>query len=230
MDIRKLGEFDMGINIAEIKNQNLKELATLVDNSSDGKTRGNGMIDGCELSVFIDKAKKFGMETECSEILGLTVTTNKNDAKTVKKTEVNLVELKEKIDQKKSEIALITEKIYGRVYLKTEIPKEKSYTEGSLSFLGKVAAAGTVLGAAVSFGHIFSSTAPGLKECAKFGGKTFAVTALFFTALGAYDRFTNNSNAKKARENEEKHPKLTNELKKAQQELKALQKQYDEYV
>ena len=228
MDIRKLGEFDMGINIAEIKNQNLKELATLVDKSSNGKTRGNGMIDDCELSVFIDKAKKFGMETECSEILGLTVTTNKNDAKKVKETEVNLVELKEKIQQKKSEIALISEKIYGKEYLKTGIPNEKSYTKGTLSGLGYGAAAGTALGVAGAFGHIFSSTAPGLKECAKFGGRTFAVIALFGTALGAIDTFINNSNAKKARENEEKHPKLMNELKEAQQELKALQKRYDE--
>ena len=64
----------MEINISQIKNQKLRELATLVDNSFNGKTRGNGMIDNCELSVFIDKAKTAGMESECSELLGFSKT------------------------------------------------------------------------------------------------------------------------------------------------------------
>lgn len=72
----------MGINISQIKNQNLKELASLVDNSFDGKTRGNGMIDDCELSVFIDKAKKSRMGAECAQVLGLSnVTQQKNTNK-----------------------------------------------------------------------------------------------------------------------------------------------------
>ena len=232
----------MGISIAEIKNQNLKELASLVDNSYDGKTRGNGMIDDCELSVFIDKAKTFGMEKECSEILGLSVTTNKNDAKNVKaepevanskktvaKSEVNLVELKEKIAQKESEIALITEKIYGIDYSKTGIPKENSYAKETLKGLGYGAAAGTLFGAAVAFGSLFEFNAPSLTECAKSGGKAFAAIALLGTALGAICTHINNSDARKATENEKKHPELMNKLQEAKQELKDLQKQYDEY-
>ena len=78
----------MGINISQIKNQNLKELASLVDNSFNGKTRGNGVIDDCEVSVFIDKAKKFGMESECTEILGLSKTTQKNNVQNVKAEQV----------------------------------------------------------------------------------------------------------------------------------------------
>ena len=233
----------MGINISEIKNQNLKELASLVDNSYDGKTRGNGMIDDCELSVFIDKAKTFGMETECSEILGLAVTTNKNNTqnvkaepevasskRTVEKSEVNLVELKEKITQKKSEIALITEKIYGYNYSQTGIPKENSYAKGTLKGLGYGAAAGTLFGALGAFGHIFDIGAPSLTECAKFGGKMALAITFLGTALGAFCTYINNSNARKATENEQKHPELMNKLKEAQQELKALQKQYNEYA
>lgn len=241
----------MGINISEIKNQNLKELATLVDNSYDGKTRGNGMIDDCELSVFIDKAKTFGMETECSEILGLAVTTNKNDAKnikaepevnssnnnvtteqqkTVKKSEINLIELKEKIHQKKTEIALFSEIIYGKDYSQTGIPKEKSYTKGALEGLGFGAAGGTLLGATGAFGHRFDIGAPSLTECAKVGGKMFVAIALLGTAIGAMYAHSNNSEAREAKENEQKHPELMNKLKEAQQELKALQKQYNEYA
>lgn len=62
-----------------IKNQKLRELATLVDNSFDGKTRGNGMIDNCELSVFIDKVKTAGMESECSELLCFSKTLLRRD-------------------------------------------------------------------------------------------------------------------------------------------------------
>lgn len=234
---------DMGINISEIKNQNLKELASLVDNSYDGKTRGNGMIDDCELSVFIDKAKTFGMETECSEMLGLAVTTNKSNTqnvkaepevasskKTVEKSEVNLVELKEKIAQKKSEIALITEKIYGYNYSQTGIPKENRYAKGTLKGLGYGAAAGTLFGALGAFGHIFDIGAPSLTECAKVGGKIAVAITLLGTALGAIGTHINNSNARKAKENEQKHPELMNKLKEAQQELKDLQKQYNEYA
>lgn len=241
----------MGINISEIKNQNLKELASLVDNSYDGKTRGNGMIDDCELSVFIDKAKTFGMETECSEMLGLAVTTNKSNTqnvkaepevassknnvtteqpKTVKKSEVNLVELKEKINQKESEIALITEKIYGYNYSQTGVPKENRYAKGTLKGLGYGAAAGTLFGALGAFGHIFDIGAPSLTECAKVGGKIAVAITLLGTALGAIGTHINNSNARKAKENEQKHPELMNKLKEAQQELKDLQKQYNEYA
>ena len=233
----------MGINISEIKNQNLKELASLVDNSYDGKTRGNGMIDDCELSVFIDKAKTFGMENECSEMLGLAVTTNKSNTqnvkaepevasskKTVEKSEVNLVELKEKIAQKKSEIALITEKIYGYNYSQTGIPKENRYAKGTLKGLGYGAAAGTLFGALGAFGHIFDIGAPSLTECAKVGGKIAVAITLLGTALGAIGTHINNSNARKAKENEQKHPELMNKLKEAQQELKDLQKQYNEYA
>ena len=233
----------MGINISEIKNQNLKELATLVDNSYDGKTRGNGMIDDCELSVFIDKAKTFGMETECSEMLGLAVTTNKSNTqnvkaepevasskKTVEKSEVNLVELKEKIAQKKSEIALITEKIYGYNYSQTGIPKENSYAKGTLKGLGYGAAAGTLFGALGAFGHIFDIGAPSLTECAKFGGKMALAITFLGTAFGAFCTYINNSNAREATKNEQKHPELMNKLKEAQQELKALEKQYNEYA
>ena len=233
----------MGINISEIKNQNLKELASLVDNSYDGKTRGNGMIDDCELSVFIDKAKTLGMETECSEMLGLAVTTNKSNTqnvkaepevasskKTVEKSEVNLVELKEKIAQKKSEIALITEKIYGYNYSQTGIPKENSYAKGTLKGLGYGATAGTFFGALGAFGHIFDIGAPSLTECAKVGGKITVAITLLGTALGAIGTHINNSNARKATENEQKHPELMNKLKEAQQELKDLQKQYNEYA
>ena len=68
----------MEINISQIKNQKLRELATFVDNSFNGKTRGNGMIDNCEQSVFIDKAKTAGMESECLELLGFSKTLPKD--------------------------------------------------------------------------------------------------------------------------------------------------------
>ena len=246
MDIRKLGEIDMGINIAEIKNQNLKELATLVDNSSNGKTRGNGMIDDCELSVFIDKAKKFGMETECSEILGLTVTKQNNNIqkekaepevvsfndnviaeqpKTVKKSEVNLIELKEKIHQKKSEIALISEKIYGQDY-SNGVPKEERSGRAIIHGLGSGAVLG-VAGAfltACAFVHDFDPVPR------KAVGWAFAIPTILGAIGGIVNAYGNSVAARKATENEEKHPKLMNELKEAQQELKALQKQYNEYA
>lgn len=237
----------MGINISEIKNQNLKELATLVDNSYDGKTRGNGMIDDCELSVFIDKAKTFGMETECSEILGLTVTKQNNNIqkekaepevvsfndnviaeqpKTVKKSEVNMVELKEKINQKESEIALITEKIYGMDYSQTGVPKEEHSGRAIIHGLGSGAVVG-VAGAfltACAFVHDFDPVPR------KAVGWAFAIPTILGAIGGIVNAYGNSVAARKATENEEKHPKLMNELKEAQQELKALEKQYNEYA
>lgn len=229
----------MGINISEIKNQNLKELATLVDNSYDGKTRGNGMIDDCELSVFIDKAKTFGMETECSEILGLAVTTNKSNTqnvktepevasskKTVEKSEVNMVELKEKINQKESEIALITEKIYGMDYSQTGVPKEEHSGRAIIHGLGSGAVVG-VAGAfltACAFVHDFDPVPR------KAVGWAFAIPTILGAIGGIVNAYGNSVAARKATENEEKHPKLMNELKEAQQELKALEKQYNEYA
>lgn len=237
----------MGINISEIKNQNLKELATLVDNSYDGKTRGNGMIDDCELSVFIDKAKTFGMDAECSEILGLAVTTNKSNTqnvkaepevassknnvtteqpKTVEKSEVNLVELKEKIAQKESEIALITEKIYGMDYSQTGVPKAEHSGRAIIHGLGSGAVVG-VAGAfltACAFVHDFDPVPR------KAVGWAFAIPAILGAIGGVVNAYGNSVAARKAKENEQKHPELMNKLKEAQQELKALQKQYNEYA
>ena len=237
----------MGINISEIKNQNLKELATLVDNSYDGKTRGNGMIDDCELSVFIDKAKTFGMETECSEILGLTVTKQNNNIqkekaepevvsfndnviaeqpKTIKKSEVNMVELKEKINQKESEIALITEKIYGMDYLQTGVPKEEHSGRAIIHGLGS----GAVVGVAGAFLTAFAFVHDFDPVPRKAVGWAFAIPTILGAIGGIVNAYGNSVAARKATENEEKHPKLMNELKEAQQELKALEKQYNEYA
>lgn len=228
----------MGINISEIKNQNLKELATLVDNSYDGKTRGNGMIDDCELSVFIDKAKTFGMQKECSEILGLAVTTNKSNTqnvkteqevasskKTVEKSEVNLVELKEKIAQKESEIALITEKIYGMDYSKG-VPKEEYSGLAILHGLGSGAVVGVAgaLATACAFVHDVDPVPR------KALGWAFAIPIVLGAIGGVVNAYGNSVDAREAKENEQKHPELMNKLKEAQQELKALQKQYNEYA
>ena len=236
----------MGISIAEIKNQNLKELANLVDKSYDGKTRGNGMIDDCELSVFIDKAKTFGMGKECSEILGLSVTTNKNDAKNVKaepevassknnvtteqpkavkKTEVNMVELKEKIAQKESEIALITEKIYGMDYSQTGVPKEEHSGRAIIHGLGSGALVG-VAGAIATACAFVDDFDPVPRKAL---GWAFAIPIVLGAIGGIVNAYGNSVAAKKATENEKKHPELMNKLQEAKQELKALQKQYDEY-
>ena len=85
----------MGIHISQIKNQNLKELASLVDNSFNGKTRGNGMIDDCELSVFIDKAKKFGMGAECAQVLGLGNVTQQH--KVIKNRQTNKMTIRKPV-------------------------------------------------------------------------------------------------------------------------------------
>ena len=85
----------MGIKISQIKNQNLKELATLVDNSFNGKTRSNGVIDDCEVSVFIDKAKKFGMGAECAQVLGLGNVTQQN--KVIKNQQTNKITIRKPV-------------------------------------------------------------------------------------------------------------------------------------
>ena len=228
----------MGINISEIKNQNLKELASLVDNSYDGKTRGNGMIDDCELSVFIDKAKTFGMEAECSEILGFSAVKQNNNVqnekaeqavagskKNTEKSEENLVELKEKIAQKESEIALITEKIYGMDYSKG-VPKEEHSGRAIIHGLGSGALVG-VAGAIATACAFVDDFDPVPRKAV---GWAFAIPIVLGAIGGIVNAYGNSVAAKKATENEKKHPELMNKLQEAKQELKALQKQYNEYT
>ena len=229
----------MGINISQIKNQNLKELASFVDNSFNGKTRGNGMIDDCELSVFIDKAKKFGMKAECSEILGLSKTTQKDNVQNVKaeqavagfkenteKLKENLVELEEKINQKESEIALITEKIYGMDYSKTGVPKDEHSGRAIIGGLGS----GAIVGVAGAMATVCACVHDFDPVPRKAVGWAFAIPTVLGAIGGIVNAYANSVAARKATENEEKHPELMNKLKEAQQELKALQKQYNEYT
>ena len=220
----------MGINISQIKNQNLKELASLVDNSFNGKTRGNGMIDDCELSVFIDKAKKFGMESECSEILGLSKTTRKNNSQNVKagqvavkndttqvkqkaviRTKPSLSELETKINKKKEEIEQISYKL--------EFPKASCAQKGALIGITGAGVAATVglLAAGLVGGEIIL----GVAAATAFIGGGAVVGGVAGKIVGLM------SNEPETREKEQSA--LKKALNKAEQELQVLEKQYNEY-
>lgn len=220
----------MGINISQIKNQNLKELASLVDNSFNGKTRGNGMIDDCELSVFIDKAKKFGMESECSEILGLSKTTRKNNSQNVKagqvavkndttpvkqkaviKTKPSLSELETKINKKKEEIEQISYKL--------EFPKASCAQKGALIGITGAGVAATVglLAAGLVGGEIIL----GVAAATAFIGGGAVVGGVAGKIVGLI------SNESETREKEQ--AELRKSLNKAEKELQILEKQYSEY-
>lgn len=232
----------MGINISQIKNQNLKELASLVDNSFNGKTRGNRMIDDCELSVFIDKAKTAGMESDCSEILGLSKTTQKNNVQNVKaeqvavkknttpakqgsikKSKPNKLELKEKINKKKEEIKQISKKI-----------KDK-YTSDSVSggagcgaLLGIMS--GGIVGAVVEAGSLVTlacMATPAVILGSIGAGLAYLVTRVHTgdEVVGTDELRSYDGTAKSL----EIHSKLADELRKAEQELQVLEKQYNEY-
>ena len=220
----------MGINISQIKNQNLKELASLVDNSFNGKTRGNGMIDDCELSVFIDKAKKFGMESECSEILGLSKTTRKNNSQNVKagqvavkndttqvkqkaviRTKPSLSVLETKINKKKEEIEQISYKL--------EFPKASCAQKGALIGITGAGVAATVglLAAGLVGGEIIL----GVAAATAFIGGGAVVGGVAGKIVGLM------SNEPETREKEQSA--LKKALNKAEQELQVLEKQYNEY-
>ena len=226
----------MGINILEIKNQNLKELASLVDNSYDGKTRGNGMIDDCELSVFIDKAKKFGMASECAEILGLSKTTQKDNVQNVKaeqiaveknttlveqgavkKIEPNKLELKEKIHKKKEEIKQISKKL-----------QDDATTRG-LAF-GAVCGGlfGLVSGAVGALGEgLLTAACFIIPEAAIFGAIGAGAMYLMFRK-GHSENVVGTEELRKRDPIALDNAELTKELIKAEQELQVLEKQYNE--
>lgn len=221
----------MGINISQIKNQNLKELATLVDNSFNGKTRGNGVIDDCEVSVFIDKAKKFAMESECTEILGLSKTTQKNNVQnvkaeqvavkknattvkqgSVKKTKPNKLELQKKINKKKEEIKQITKKINDT---NTSTMTKAGAALGAVMGVGLGGLAAMIAAPAVPFLGALAIMATPSAVGAAVGAGVAYLGSMFNDTLDAKDL--------------KRHPKLAEELRKAEQELQVLEKQYNEY-
>ena len=59
----------MGITIAQIQDAKLRELATKVDSSFDGETKGNKVLDDCEMGIFATQAKANGLEAEYEEFL-----------------------------------------------------------------------------------------------------------------------------------------------------------------
>ena len=221
----------MGINISQIKNQNLKELANLVDNSFNDKTRGNGVIDDCELSVFIDKAKKFGMESECAEILGLSKTTQNNNVQnvkaeqvavkknattvkqgTVKKSKPNKLELQKKINKKKEEIKQITKKINDT---NTSTNTKAGAALGGVIGFGLGGLAAMIAAPAVPFLGALAIMATPAAVGAAVGTGVAYLGSMFNDTLDAEDL--------------KLHPKLAEELRKAEQELQVLEKQYNEY-
>lgn len=232
----------MGINISQIKNQNLKELASLVDNSFNGKTRGNGMIDDCELSVFIDKAKTSEMESECAEILGLSKTTQKNNVQNVKteqvavkknttpakqgsikKSKPNKLELKEKINKKKEEINQISKKIRDKYTSNSVIGGA-----GCGALLGIVS--GGIVGAVVEAGSLVTlacMATPAVILGAAGAGLAYLITRVHDRedVVGTDKLRRYNGTANQLKYNR----KLAEELRKAEQELQVLEKQYNEY-
>ena len=198
----------MGINISQIKNQNLKELASLVDNSFDGKTRGNGMIDDCELSVFIDKAKKSEMGAECAEMLGLSNTTQNNNVQNVK-TKPSLSELETKIKKKKEEIK--------QICLKLEKP---SYSQKGANIGAAVlGVSGGLLGLIGDDALIaMFATTVGLGAGVVIGGIIGGIVGKVVDLM---------SDKQETRTKEQ--VELEKALKKAEKELQILEKQYNEY-
>ena len=194
----------MGINISQIKNQNLKELASLVDNSFDGKTRGNGMIDDCELSVFIDKAKKSEMGAECAEMLGLSNTTQNNNVQNVK-TKPSLSELETKIKKKKEEMK--------QMCLKLDI---HSYSDE-----------GATIGAAALF--VPATVMALLGGDALIGMFVVGASLVTGAAIGGIVGKVVELISNKLKPRTKEQVELEKALIKAEKELQILEKQYNEY-
>ena len=72
----------MAITIQQMKDpkfQKLRDVAIQVDNSFNGKTKGNNIIDDCEMSVFLAQVKANGLGNEYKEFLKI----NKQTSNTV---------------------------------------------------------------------------------------------------------------------------------------------------
>ncbi len=59
----------MGITIAQIQDANLRELAAKVDGSFEGETKGNKVLDDCEMGIFTSQVKAAGLDSEYEEFL-----------------------------------------------------------------------------------------------------------------------------------------------------------------
>lgn len=59
----------MGITIAQIQDAKLRELAAKVDDSFEGETKGNKILDDCEMGIFASQVKSAGLEAEYEEFL-----------------------------------------------------------------------------------------------------------------------------------------------------------------
>lgn len=233
----------MGINISEIKNLKLKEIANLVDKSYDGKTRDNGMIDDCELSIFIDSSKTLGMEAECTELLGLTkqnvkAEQEKATSNEIQKTVVNdedkeeeklsLTELKDRIAFQKSKIRQLMVDIYGKSYL--ESTPRTSEINLPIRFLKGAGATAGFFGIPILIGNLLGEGLIPSRTELKVWGCILGGLTLLGAAIGTGDAYLQNCSLREAKENEKKHPELMEQLNEARQELEKLQKRYDEYT
>ena len=227
----------MGINISEIKNLKLQEIANLVDKSYDGKTRDNGMIDDCELSIFIDSSKKLGMESECTELLRQTkqnvkaeqekATSNEIQKTVVKdeeEEELSLTELKDRIAFQKSKIRQIMVDIYGKSYL--ESTPRTSEINLPIRFLKGAGATAGFFGIPFLVANVLCESE---RSDWKVWGCILGAITLVGAAIGTGDAYLQNCSLREAKENEKKHPELMKQLDEARQELENLQKKYDEY-
>ena len=238
----------MSFTIASIQNSKLRALATLVDTSFDGKTKGNKIIDDCEIPIFAEQAKVMGLDKEYENLFQMKkeltnaaeVADSVNQAKNKNEFDVGKVNTEESRLEKKVETTKT--KVNNLRKTLADAEKKQSYKQNYQETgkgIGMLTAGGACGLATVALGFIADDAFAGM--IALLGGTLVSVgAALLGGAIGlgirtaAYYMFksddkekTYNDNINKAKEKIKKDLQAAEiELKKYELELQDFKKKY----
>lgn len=139
----------MGITIAQIQDAKLRELAAKVDGSFEGETKGNKVLDDCEMEIFTSQVKSAGLDAEYEEFLKI----HKQTPAAGKEFDVNMAateqtRLEANIQKAEAKVANLREKL-------AEIENRPTAKRNDYSAKGGIIGgltSGTVLGGLLAIG------------------------------------------------------------------------------
>lgn len=139
----------MGITIAQIQDAKLRELAAKVDGSFEGETKGNKVLDDCEMGIFATQAKANGLEAEYEEFLKIQKQTPAVEKEfNVSTAAAEKLRLEANVQKAKEKVANLREKL-------AEIENRPTKKRGKYQGIGAMSGAlstGTVFGGLLALG------------------------------------------------------------------------------
>ena len=226
----------MSFTIASIQNSKLRALATTVDSTFNGKTKGNKVIDDCEIPVFAAQAKAKGLGNEYQEFLKINKQPTKTEAadstnKATTEDKFDIEEAYTKLTGLEKQVQTAKTKVNNLRKKLAELEKLPSYKEkyqGTGTNIGKWTLGG-ICGLA-TMGIVLAADDAFLAMIAVLGGTLVSGgAALIGGAIGLGVGTAVYYMSKSDKEEKAYNDNIKNQIEKVKKDLKAAELQLQKY-